>query len=176
MNRLLATLRSLYAEILKFGAVGAVGVLADVSTSNLLWHSTGLTPTKAAIGGTCVATVTAYIGNRYWTFRDRPDENRRREMLLFALISLVGLIIENGFVFVSDHVFGFHGLLANNVAKFGLGLPVAGVFRFWTSHVLVFPKAEAQAEGGAVPHAGSDAADVGAGAVPIENGANSSGH
>jgi putative flippase GtrA len=182
VNRLTATLRSLYAEILKFGAVGTVGVLADVSTSNMLWHSTGLTPTKAAIGGTCVATVTAYIGNRYWTFRDRPDENRRREMMLFTLISLVGLIIENGFVYVSDHVLGFHGLLANNVAKFGLGLPVAGVFRFWTSHVLVFPEAQAhgrphaQSEGGAVPHAGSGAADADADAIPIENGANTSGH
>jgi hypothetical protein len=41
-------------------------------------------------------------------------------------------VIENGFVFASDHVFGFHSLLANNVAKFGLGLPVAGAFRFWT--------------------------------------------
>ena len=62
-------------------------------------------------------------------------------MLLFALISLIGLVIENGFVYVSDHVFGFHSLLAKNVAKFGLGLPVAGAFRFWTSHVLVFPEA-----------------------------------
>jgi putative flippase GtrA len=165
VNRLLPTLRSLYAEILKFGAVGALGVLSDVGTSNLLWHSTGLTPTKAAIGGTCVATVTAYIGNRYWTFRDRPADNRRREMLLFALISLIGLVIENGFVFASDHVFGFHSLLANNVAKFGLGLPVAGAFRFWTSHVLVFPEAPELLP--AVPATAlAEAADT-----PVENGA-----
>lgn len=175
MNRLLLTLRSLYAEILKFGAVGAVGVLADVATSNLLWHSTGLTPTKAAIGGTCVATVTAYIGNRYWTFRDRPADNRRREMLLFALISLIGLVIENGFVFVSDHVLGFHGLLANNAAKFGVGLPVAGAFRFWTSHVLVFPAAKAvglsTVPGPAAERPVDDGVNDG-----VNNGVNSRGH
>ena len=175
MNRLLVTLRSLYAKMLKFGAVGAVGVLADVATSNLLWHSTGLTPTKAAIGGTCVATVTAYIGNRYWTFRNRPDENRRREMLLFALISLIGLIIENGFVYVSDHMLGFHGLLANNVAKFGFGLPVAGVFRFWTSHVFVFPESPKPSADAAAPPPSTDPGSA-SGTISVENGANTPGH
>jgi len=58
--------------------------------------------TVASVGGTCVATVTAYIGNRYWVFRDRPADARRREMAMFALISLIGLIIENSFVFVGD--------------------------------------------------------------------------
>ncbi len=142
MNRLVSTLTLLRAELLKFGAVGAVGVVSDVVSSNILWHATGLTPTEAAVGGSGVATVTAYIGNRYWTFRDRPADNRRREMLLFALISAIGLVIENGFVFSADHLFGFHSKLAYNVAKFGFGLPVAGAFRFWTSHMFVFPDGE----------------------------------
>ena len=140
-----ATVRKLYAEMLKFGVVGAIGVASDVSSSNLLWKYTGLSHTVASVGGTCVATVTAYIGNRYWVFRDRPADARRREMAMFALISLVGLIIENSFVFVGDRVLGFHSIAAANVAKFVLGLPVAGVFRFTTSHLFVFPEAEAEA-------------------------------
>lgn len=138
-----STVRKLYAEMFKFGVVGAVGVISDVSSSNLLWKYTGLSHTVASVGGTCVATITAYIGARYWVFRGRPDDARRREMAMFALISLVGLIIENSFVFVGDRVLGFHSIEAANVAKFVLGLPVAGVFRFTASHLIVFPEAAA---------------------------------
>lgn len=138
--KVVSTVRKLYAEMLKFGVVGAIGVASDFGSSNLLWKYTGLSHTVASIGGTCVATVTAYIGNRYWVFRDRPADARRREMMLFALISLGGLIIENSFVFVGDRVLGFHSIAAANVAKFVLGLPVAGVFRFTTSHLFVFPE------------------------------------
>jgi putative flippase GtrA len=139
--KIVATVRKLYAEMFKFGVVGAIGVIADVSSSNLLWRYTGLSHTVASVGGTCVATVTAYIGNRYWVFGDRPADARRREMALFALISLIGLVIENSFVFVADHMLGFHSIIAANVAKFVFGLPVAGVFRFTTSHLFVFPEA-----------------------------------
>ena len=142
IEKVVSTVRKLYAEMLKFGVVGAVGVASDVGSSNLLWKYTGLSHTVASVGGTCVATVTAYIGNRYWVFRDRPADARRREMAMFALISLVGLVIENSFVFVGDRVLGFHSIEAANVAKFVLGLPVAGAFRFTTSHLFVFPEAE----------------------------------
>lgn len=153
-----STIRKLYAEMLKFGVVGAVGVVADFGSSNLLWGFTGLSHTVASIGGTLVATVTAYIGNRYWVFRHRPADARRREMALFALISLVGLVIENSFVFIADHILGLHSVAAANVAKFVFGLPVAGVFRFTTSHLLVFPESQ--------PPAPDDAASASAGPLP----------
>ena len=57
--KIVATVRKLYAEMFKFGVVGAIGVIADVSSSNLLWRYTGLSHTVASVGGTCVATVTA---------------------------------------------------------------------------------------------------------------------
>jgi putative flippase GtrA len=141
VQRAVSTVRKLYAEMLKFGVVGAVGVASDFGSSNLFWKYTGLSHTVASIGGTCVATVTAYIGNRYWVFRDRPADARRREMAMFALISLIGLIIESSFVFVGDRVLGFHSIAAANVAKFVVGLPVAGAFRFTASHLFVFPEA-----------------------------------
>ena len=147
-KKVVPTVRKLYAEMLKFGVVGAIGVASDVGSSNLLWKYTGLSRTVASVGGTCVATVTAYIGNRYWVFRHRPADARRREMAMFALISLVGLIIENSFVFVGDRVLGFHSIEAANVAKFILGLPVAGAFRFTTSHLFVFPEAPATSGAG----------------------------
>jgi len=163
----ISTIRKLYAEMLKFGVVGTIGVASDIGSSNLLWHFTGLSHTVASVGGTCAATVTAYIGNRYWVFRDRPADARRREMAMFALISLGGLIIENSFVFVGDRVLGFHSIEAANVAKFVLGLPVAGVFRFTTSHLFVFPEAPKAAEAPGPPEAAGTGAGARAGEAAI---------
>lgn len=160
--KVVSTVRKLYAEMLKFGVVGAIGVASDIGCSNLLWKYTGLSHTVASVGGTCAATVTAYIGNRYWVFRDRPADARRREMAMFALISLIGLIIENSFVFVGDRVLGFHSIAAANVAKFVLGLPVAGVFRFTASHLFVFPEAAGSPpnnDDDALPNQGADPDD-----------------
>jgi putative flippase GtrA len=164
VNRLIAALRHLYAEILKFGVVGTFGVASDIAASNLLWATTSLSKTAGSVGGTCVATVVAYIGNRYWVFRDRPDNARRREMLLFLLISLIGLIIESSFVFVTDRVLGFHSQGAANAAKYFFGLPVAGVFRFWSSHAFVFPeRPSARPDGETVPEQGlGEASDASA--------------
>jgi putative flippase GtrA len=148
VSKAISTVRKLYAEMLKFGAVGAVGVITDITASNLLWKFTGLSHTAASVGGTCVTTITAYLGNRYWVFRDRPADARRREMAIFALTSLIGLIIENSFVFVGDRVLGFHSIAAANVAKFVFGLPIAGAFRFTTSHLFVFPEAQAATQEG----------------------------
>jgi putative flippase GtrA len=164
VNRLLASVQHLYAELLKFGVVGTVGVASDVAASNLLWATTDLSKTAGSVGGTCVATVVAYIGNRYWVFRDRPVNARRREMLLFLLISAIGLVIESGFVFFADRVLGFHSQQAANVAKYFFGLPVAGVFRFWSAHAFVFPERGydgVEAEDG-IPEQGLEASDASA--------------
>lgn len=151
MNRLFTTLKNLYAEILKFGVVGTIGVASDVATSNLLWAATSLSQTAGSVGGTCVATVVAYIGNRYWVFRDRPASARRREMLLFLLISLIGLIIESSFVYAGNHFLGFHSQASANVEKYIFGLLVAGVFRFWTAHTFVFPERGSEGDGDGIP-------------------------
>ncbi len=40
---------------------------------------------------TLVATVVAWLGNRYWTFRHRRRASRRREFVLFMGMNLGGL-------------------------------------------------------------------------------------
>lgn len=151
-------LAEIWAEILKFGAVGVAGALSDVILTNVLWQLAGRSATAevtAALAGTLFATGVAYLGNRFWTFRKRPNADVSREIRLFLLVSLIGGIFEIGCVFVSSSVFGFHGALADNVAKFGVGLPLGGAFRFWALHMFVFPEAAPAAHRAVdnVPHA-----------------------
>jgi putative flippase GtrA len=85
-----------------------------------------------------VAIVVAWLGNRYWTFRHRRRSAVPREVALFLAINLVGLGIAAGCLAVSRYVLGFDSLLADNVAKNGVGLLLGMVFRFVCYRYIVF--------------------------------------
>jgi putative flippase GtrA len=132
-------------EIAKFGVVGAIAFVVDASIFNfLLYHSSGLLhgkPTTAKVVSTMVATVVAYVGNRFWTFRHRDRVGSAREYILFFLLNAVGLAISAGCIAFSNYVLGLTTPLANNVS-FVIGTGLATLFRFWAYRRWVFPDYE----------------------------------
>ncbi|MFD4526342.1 GtrA family protein [Streptomyces sp. NPDC058470] len=127
----------LLREIVKFGAVGGVGLLVNLLTFNLVRHGTGLQVVRASVIATVVAIIFNYIGFRYFTYRDRDKGGRTKELTLFLLFSAVGLVIENGVLYVATYSFGWDSPLQSNVFKF-LGIGVATLFRFWSYRTWVF--------------------------------------
>jgi putative flippase GtrA len=124
-------------EIAKFGAVGAVGVLVNIGVFNLVRHSTGLQTVRASILATVVSIAFNYVGFRYFTYRDRDKAGRTKELSLFLLFSAVGLVIENGVLYMATYGFGWDTQLQANVFKF-VGIGVATLFRFWSYRTWVF--------------------------------------
>ncbi|GLW02099.1 GtrA family protein [Streptomyces lavendulae] len=129
--------RGLAREAAKFGAVGGLGVLVNFGVFNLLRSTTDLQTVRANVIAIVVAIVTNYIGFRYFTYRDRDLGSRRREMILFVLFSLIGMVIESGVLYAATYGFGWDSSLQNNVFKF-LGMAIATVFRFWSYRTWVF--------------------------------------
>lgn len=145
-------LRRLFRELAKFGAVGGAGLLVNLGVFNLVRHVTDLPVVRASVIATVVAIVFNYIGFRYFTYRDRDKSGRTRELTLFLLFSVVGLVIENGLLFAATYGFGWDTPLQSNVFKF-LGIGVATLFRFWSYRTWVFrtlPATPAVAGAGAV--------------------------
>ncbi|MFJ5268449.1 GtrA family protein [Streptomyces sp. NPDC088358] len=127
----------LLREVAKFGAVGGAGLLVNLVTFNLVRHATGLQVVRASVIATVVAIVFNYVGFRYFTYRDRDRGGRTREMTLFVLFSAVGLVIENGVLYVATYGFGWDSPLQSNVFKF-VGIGIATLFRFWSYRTWVF--------------------------------------
>ncbi|MGW3632895.1 GtrA family protein [Streptomyces sp. NPDC005122] len=127
----------LLREVAKFGAVGGAGLLVNLVTFNLVRHATGLQVVRASVIATVVAIVFNYVGFRYFTYRDRDRGGRTREMTLFVLFSAVGLVIENGVLYVATYSFGWDSPLQSNVFKF-VGIGIATLFRFWSYRTWVF--------------------------------------
>jgi len=151
-----------WREIAQFGVVGLAGVLVNLVAFALLRHH--MQPVRAGVLATVIAIVFNYVGYRYWVYRKADKKSRSREITLFLVFSLIGLVIENGVLYLS--IYGLHlgssleQILAKNVVGLGLGT----AFRFWSYRTWVWralPKpAEASFGGPAAPgtpDAGEDA-------------------
>ncbi|TDC72507.1 GtrA family protein [Streptomyces hainanensis] len=125
-------------EVVKFGTVGALGVLVNVIVFNLCTQGAGLAPVRSGVIATSAAILANYVGNRHWTYRDRDKSRRSREASLFLLFSGVGMVIENGVLALSHYGFGFTSGLADNLAKNVIGLGLGSLFRFWSYRTWVF--------------------------------------
>ncbi|MFD9816488.1 GtrA family protein [Streptomyces sp. NPDC059080] len=150
-SALRSRLETLLREAAKFGAVGGAGVIVNFAVFNLVRHLTELPVVRASVIATVVATGTNYLGYRYFTYRDRDKQGRTRELSLFLLFSVAGLIIENGMLYAATYGFGWDTPLQNNVFKF-LGIGVATLFRFWSYRTWVFRTPEGA---GPAPDAGA---------------------
>ncbi|NNJ05597.1 GtrA family protein [Streptomyces sp. PKU-MA01144] len=137
-------LNRLAREVAKFGAVGAMGLLVNMAVFNLLRQTTEIPVVRASLLATVVAILFNYVGFRYFTYRDRDKSGRTKELTLFLLFSAVGLVIENGVLYVATYGFGWDGPLQSNVFKF-LGIAVATLFRFWSYRTWVFRALPARA-------------------------------
>jgi putative flippase GtrA len=137
-------MRSLIAQLLRFGAVGAVGFVIDTVIFNVLL-STVFSPTRihegpllAKVVSTSVAIIANWLGNRYWTFRNEKRRHPVMEGIEFAVVSLGGLLIGLGCLWISHYVLGFKSQVADNIAANGIGLVLGTAFRFALYRVWVF--------------------------------------
>ncbi|NUT38026.1 MAG: GtrA family protein [Hamadaea sp.] len=132
-------------EILKFGLVGILNTLINLTVFNVLLFSIAdVGRVKANFVATAVATVFAYLMSRYWTFKDRPsDHSTSREFVLFVIFNIIGLGIESALIGGTVYIIGTSSIVAVNIAKI-VGLGLGTVFRFWAYRSFVFRPAKAE--------------------------------
>jgi putative flippase GtrA len=129
-------MRLLLRQLTRFGMVGAFGLVLDVAIFNAL-RLTVLSPEElhegpvvAKVISTAVAIVANWIGNRYWAFGQSRRTAALREGLEFLAVSIGGMLIGLGCLWISHYVLGFTSLLADNIATNVVGLALGTAFRF----------------------------------------------
>jgi putative flippase GtrA len=138
----------LFHELGKFGVVGGVAYIVDFAIYNLLLSVTWWLP--ATVVSTVIAASVAFVGNRYWTWRDRERSSLAREYGLYFFFNAIGLLIAIAVVWLSHDVLGgiwpdvFQTRLADNVAKMLVGTGLGTLFRFWAYRRFVFGSPVAQ--------------------------------
>ncbi|WP_329453879.1 GtrA family protein [Streptomyces sp. NBC_01497] len=124
-------------EAARFAVVGGVGVAVNLLVFNLLRHTTQLPVVRASVIATVVSIAFNYAGFRYFAYRERDRSRAGRQLALFLLFSALGLVIENGILYLAANAFGRDGPWESNVFKF-TGIAVATLFRFLSYRTWVF--------------------------------------
>ncbi|MBC7724669.1 MAG: GtrA family protein [Burkholderiaceae bacterium] len=144
-------MRRFIHQLGRFGLVGLVGVVIDFSVFNLL-RSTVLAPELVSHGplaakaiSVSVAIVANWLGNRYWTFRAERRPHLLREAFEFAVVSVGGMAIALGCLWVSHYALGFTSTFADNISANVVGLALGTAFRFWLYRTWVFPDSASNA-------------------------------
>lgn len=149
-------IRGLFAELAKFGTVGALSLLVDIAVFNAVLAVIDK-PLTAKIVSTVFSATNAFLLNRAWSFKHRERTTMRREYGLFFGLNVVGLVISLLCLAISHYLLGFESRLADNIAANGVGLVLGTMFRFWSYRRFVWAAPaqvrEAAADGDAAAQA-----------------------
>lgn len=143
LQRLWRSIDALKREFAKFGVVGAVTYCLDTALLSLLLFSIG-EPITSKIIAALVAGTAAFLGNRYWTWRDRSRSGLGREYLLYAVANIAGIGLQVACLGVSHYGLGavwpevFQAKLADVVSANVIGMVFGTLFRFWAYRTYVF--------------------------------------
>ena len=124
--------RQLSYEFAKFAVVGVVGVVITNAVYDLLFIHLGIGPVTSTTIATVVAAIATFLGNRYWSFRTRQRTGVVREIIVFAVLNGIGLLIQDATVAFNYYLLGLgHNKLAGFIAL-NSGIALATLFRFWS--------------------------------------------
>ena len=137
-------MRTLIGQFTRFGLVGGIGFVIDFGVFNLLINTFLSSetihegPLLAKVISTTLAIIFNWMGNRFWTFRAHRGRQLLREGIEFGVVSVGGMLIGLGCLFVSHYLLGFDSRLADNISSNVIGLGLGTLFRFTLYRTWVF--------------------------------------
>jgi putative flippase GtrA len=121
--------------------VGILAFFITIGGANALHSGAGWGPLTSVTIATIVATVFAFLGNKFWAFRHRKGSHLGRESVLFFVFNGIGLLIQLAFVAAVRYGLGLSDRLSYNVALI-IGVGVATMFRLYCYRRWVFLMAD----------------------------------
>jgi len=140
---LYARFRVLIHEVAKFGVVGALAFVLTIVLVNVFHSGAGLSEVAATTLANVLATVFAFVGNKFWAFRHRKGSHWGRETILFFFFNGIGILITDGVVAFVHYGLGLTDNLSYNVANI-IGIGLATLFRLYCYRRWVFLYAGAE--------------------------------
>ncbi len=92
------------SRFLRFAAVGAIGMVVDLSILNALVQLAGWPLLWANTASFSTAVISNFTWNRLWTFPESRSRPIRSQLPQFALVNLVGLAINNTVLLTIYHL------------------------------------------------------------------------
>lgn len=99
-------MKKLIEQILKFGVVGIIATVIDFGVLYMLSQPLGMDPVISAGISFCVSLVFNYVASMRYVFTHREGMSRSREFVIFLVLSLIGLAINEAIMAAGVAVLG----------------------------------------------------------------------
>jgi putative flippase GtrA len=78
-------------RFLRFAAVGVIGAIVDFGVMNLLVNLIQAPLVLAGMASFIAAVLSNFLWNRYWAYPDSRSRPIARQLVMFAIINVIGL-------------------------------------------------------------------------------------
>ena len=109
-------MKKLLAQFMKFGVVGVIAFVIDYGLLALLTELFGINYLVSATISFTASVVFNYVASMRYVFTHKEGLSRRREFVIFVVLSVIGLLINNGCMWAGVELLGVHYLLTKIVA------------------------------------------------------------
>lgn len=109
-------MKSLFAQIAKFGIVGVIATVMDFGVMNLLHYGLHLDILFANTAGFVVSLMFNYAASMKFVFEHRDGMSKRREFAIFVTLSVIGLLLNDGIVLSLNKGIGLEANMAKIAA------------------------------------------------------------
>ena len=109
-------MEKLISQFMKFGVVGVIAFVIDYGLLALLTELFGINYLVSATISFTASVVFNYVASMRYVFTHKEGMSRRREFVIFVVLSVIGLLINNGCMWAGVELLGVHYLLTKIVA------------------------------------------------------------
>lgn len=104
-------MKQLVAQFAKFGVVGVIAFVIDYGLMVLLTELFNVNYLISATISFTVSVIFNYIASMRYVFTHKEGLSRRREFIIFVVLSVIGLLINDALMWVGVDLFGISYLL-----------------------------------------------------------------
>lgn len=104
------TMHDLIKQFLKHSVVGSVAFLVDFALLVATVETLHWNPLPASVFSYLVSGVVSYLGSMKFVFESRDDLSRRKEFVVFMVLSLIGLMLNSLCMWVGQEILRSQGI------------------------------------------------------------------
>ena len=109
-------MKKLILQFMKFGVVGVIAFIIDYGLLIILTELLSINYMISATISFTVSVIFNYIASMRYVFTHKDGLSRHREFIIFVILSVIGLLINNGCMWIGVELFHIHYLIAKLVA------------------------------------------------------------
>lgn len=110
-------MKKLFSQLIKFGLVGGIAFLIDYGIMVFLTEVFKIPSLISVAISFTVSVIFNYIASVKWVFDvDKEKNSKTKELVVFILLSIVGLGINELIMWIMDKEFGIYYMISKIVA------------------------------------------------------------